>query len=624
MPVLMLPLASILGVSTSWLLAVLGIGLVIFVHELGHFLVAKKCGVRCEIFSLGFGPRLFGFRRGHTDYRISLVPIGGYVKMAGDNPGETLEGDEGELPSKSVLQRLAIFSAGVVMNLLFALVTLPVVLAVGVMFHSTVVGTVESGGPAWQAGLRPGDEIVRVGDHEVYDFSNVVAQIALSDPESLEIEFVRDGQTIRRVVRPQKDDGKGRYTIGIQPAAEDCYQIVEGGAAEAAGMTDADCVIAVDGKPVKHYTDLRDIIVANESPQVTLTVEDKENPGSTREVILRPRPSPETPRMIGVRAYVDQVKALRGEARKLAAGGDFVEPGDVLRSLHLYESDPQESQATTLPVRDPEEMEKAFEVASSASRNASLKVLREGVERFVRLPRGVSASVADDIALTQNLQSRFVRVRDGLSAQAAGMPDGCEIVKVRGVAIEEWQDLQEQVQESEGVIDVEVLVDGVSQTFSLQPAVESRLSDFGLVPVYAMVKRQYGILEAARVGVIEAGYMLKNVYLTLKKIFARDVSPKNLSGILTIVVVSKSLAESGVPSLFFFLAVLSLNLAFLNLLPIPVLDGGHILFLLVEKIKGSPVSEKVTGYSQLVGVVMVLALLLYVTYNDLLRIFSLS
>ena len=98
MLVLGAPLGGILSLMDSvqqWVLAIFGIGLVIFVHELGHFLVAKRCGVRVEIFSLGFGPRLLGLRRGETDYRISLVPIGGYVKMAGDNPGEDV--DEGEI-----------------------------------------------------------------------------------------------------------------------------------------------------------------------------------------------------------------------------------------------------------------------------------------------------------------------------------------------------------------------------------------------------------------------------------------------------------------------------------------------------------------------------------------------
>src|SRR6185369_17333894 len=151
----------------------------------------------------------------------------------------------------------------------------------------------------------------------------------------------------------------------------------------------------------------------------------------------------------------------------------------------------------------------------------------------------------------------------------------------------------------------------------LTPRVEHLPVDLGLLPTFEMVTRSYPPLEAARVGLSSAAYMLKNVYLTLKKILVRDVDASNLSGILTIAYVSRSLVDYGLPTLFFFLAVLSLNLAFLNLLPIPVLDGGHLFFLVVEKLKGSPVSERALGISQLIGVVLVLALLLFVTYNDL-------
>src|SRR5262245_49431786 len=175
----------------GWAAAIGGIGLVVFVHELGHFLVAKRCGVRVETFSLGFGPRLLGFKRGDTDYRLCLVPIGGYVKMAGDAPGDALQMDGTELPSKSVGQRFAIFSAGVAMNVVFAVVVLPIVLAIGVQFHSTRIGGVQVGGPAWRAGLERGDEVRSVSGHKVDDFNDVMAEVALSGSDAVELEVVR-------------------------------------------------------------------------------------------------------------------------------------------------------------------------------------------------------------------------------------------------------------------------------------------------------------------------------------------------------------------------------------------------------------------------------------------------
>jgi regulator of sigma E protease len=114
--------------------------------------------------------------------------------------------------------------------------------------------------------------------------------------------------------------------------------------------------------------------------------------------------------------------------------------------------------------------------------------------------------------------------------------------------------------------------------------------------------------------------MIKTCYLTLSRILTGDVAGKNLGGIITIGRATYNFAELGLAKLFFFLAILSINLGFLNILPIPILDGGHLLFLLIEKIKGSPVNEKVMGYSQIVGLAFILALLIYVTYNDILRL----
>ena len=114
--------------------------------------------------------------------------------------------------------------------------------------------------------------------------------------------------------------------------------------------------------------------------------------------------------------------------------------------------------------------------------------------------------------------------------------------------------------------------------------------------------------------------LIKQLYVTLKRMVTGDVSAKNLGGIVTISRVSYAVAKEGWAKLFWFLAVLSINLAFINVLPIPVLDGGHLLFLLIERIKGSPVSVKVHNYSQILGLVFVVALMVFVTYNDILRL----
>ncbi len=144
------------------LLTVFGIGFVIFFHELGHFMAARAMGVRVEAFSIGFGPRLFGFRRGTTDWKICLIPLGGFVKMAGETAGPNRTGAPDEFASKSVAARSLVISAGVIMNVVFALIALPIAFMIGVPFEAPVLGRVDPGKAAWRAGLRAGDRVLSV------------------------------------------------------------------------------------------------------------------------------------------------------------------------------------------------------------------------------------------------------------------------------------------------------------------------------------------------------------------------------------------------------------------------------------------------------------------------------
>jgi regulator of sigma E protease len=614
----------------GWAAAIGGIGLVVFVHELGHFLVAKRCGVRVEAFSLGFGPRLLGFKRGGTDYRLCLVPIGGYVKMAGDAPGDSLEFDGTDLPSKSVGQRFAIFSAGVVMNLIFAVVVLPIVLAIGVQFHSTRIGGVLPGGPAWRAGLERGDEVRAVSGHRVDDFNDVIAEVALSGNDAVEVEVVRAaalaqgrGDALERVViQAERDEKMGRFVIGIGPSYAPTLEVDADGAAARAGIRQNERITSFNGKPIASAEEFDTLRGENRLPRVQLGVTGAD--GVERLVDVEARPEARATTLLGVSPYVNVVKALRGEAARVA---DFLRPGDVLHALVRAETGGA-SGALVQPIRDAEELATALGGAHDAAHRIELE--RGGATMSVPLPAGVTRALAEDVALVQDPESCVVRILPGYPADLGGLPDGAEIRTIDNVAVHGWSEIKKRIEKAAPEKDGEPSAhplqlgawkDGREIKLNLTPRVEHLPVDLGLLPSLEMVTRSYPALEAARVGLSSAAYMLKNVYLTLKKILVRDVDASNLSGILTIAYVSRSLVDYGLPTLFFFLAVLSLNLAFLNLLPIPVLDGGHLFFLVVEKLKGSPVSERALGISQLIGVVLVLALLLFVTYNDLRRFF---
>jgi regulator of sigma E protease len=194
---------------------VLGVGALIFVHELGHFLAAKWAGVRVEVFSLGFGRRLFGFRRGDTDYRISLLPLGGYVRMLGqadDDPNQPATDDAGDFRNKSPGKRFVILVAGVVMNLIFAAFAFVLAFGLGVQFTAAQVGTIEPGSPAARADLKAGDLITSIDGEEVLGFQDLQTLVALSSGE-LQLEVVRDGKTFTTKATPLRGDGDSYATI---------------------------------------------------------------------------------------------------------------------------------------------------------------------------------------------------------------------------------------------------------------------------------------------------------------------------------------------------------------------------------------------------------------------------
>ncbi|MEL6714582.1 MAG: site-2 protease family protein, partial [Planctomycetota bacterium] len=196
---------------------VLGIGLVIFVHELGHFLAARWCGARVEVFSLGFGPRLFGWRRGGTMFQVAAVPLGGYVRVAGEY-GDGAEAEPGTLLSLNVPQRFLYYSGGVIMNVLFALVVLPLVMFAGYPSAAPIIGSPTPGQPAWAAGVPAGSRVVEVAGEEILDFQRLVTAIAVNgkDPISVVVQPPGEDSALQTFeLIPAYDPEVGVYRIGL-------------------------------------------------------------------------------------------------------------------------------------------------------------------------------------------------------------------------------------------------------------------------------------------------------------------------------------------------------------------------------------------------------------------------
>lgn len=241
-------------IGRSILAFIFVLGVMIFVHELGHYLMAKLLGIRVDVFSLGFGPRLFGFSRGGTDYRVSILPLGGYVKMAGENYEEELSGSPDEFLSRPKSHRFAVAVAGPVMNILLALVLTWAHFWSGVevdafVKQAAVIGKIQPGSPAEKAGLQLQDRVVAVDGDATPTWSELQLAVAKKPNTTVDVTVVRGGQTIHQKVTTSVNKELGLGTIGIYPAIPYIVESVEPGSPAAkAGLKGGDRILQVKSK----------------------------------------------------------------------------------------------------------------------------------------------------------------------------------------------------------------------------------------------------------------------------------------------------------------------------------------------------------------------------------------
>ena len=324
MLLLLADLGSVMTLAGVILVVAIGLGAVIFVHELGHFLVAKACGVKCEKFMIGFDIGGYKLSRqwGETEYGIGILPLGGYVKMLGqdDDPahiademrrcevtagssdavevtgpnGEHYWVDRRSYLAKSVPQRMAIISAGVVMNVIFAFIFAVVAYGLGVKYMPSIASETMPGSPAWRAGHESGDEIVKLGDRTNPTFMQLKGGVTLGDLENgipVVVRRAADGEEKELRLTPEVSDGRGLATIGIRPpfsltlqdevpvvpdSPAAAAQLVEprpsGADAEAASFKSGDEIIRVNNEPVKDFRDLMAVLARSAAEPLSVTV----------------------------------------------------------------------------------------------------------------------------------------------------------------------------------------------------------------------------------------------------------------------------------------------------------------------------------------------------------------
>jgi regulator of sigma E protease len=265
------------NIATNFFAFVLVLGFLIFAHEAGHFIMAKLFHVRVLVFSFGFGQRLFGFLRGDTDYRVSLIPLGGYVRMAGDTPEDGRTGDPAEFLSKPKWQRFLILFAGPFMNVLIAVVFIAVISMAGTesLVVRPIIGDVSPEKPAAQAGLQPGDRIVAVNGERIDNWDDLRMAISMHAGTPLRVEYIRNGVRHTTVMTPERENSEygpvGR--AGIRPWIDAAVgRVRPNSPAARAGLRPGDIIVAANGKPVRQLMQLDEVFNQAKGAPIALDV----------------------------------------------------------------------------------------------------------------------------------------------------------------------------------------------------------------------------------------------------------------------------------------------------------------------------------------------------------------
>ncbi len=415
------------------------IGILVFVHELGHFIMAKRAGVRIEKFSLGMGPKIFGYKKGDTEYIISALPLGGYVKMAGENPDEEPTGAPDEFQSKTVWKRAKIAATGPLTNILLAFLIMPLVFMVGTYSEGPAkVGYVEKNSPAERAGFMAGDVIGEINGRSISDWTKALTLIAVNPETDVMVTVDRLGEKKVLTLRPETATELKIGMSGLIPdMPAEIGKLKPGFPAEKSGVMVGDKIIAVDGKTIYHWNQFSSLVRESKGEKLTLTIE------------------------------------------------------------------------------------------------------REG----------------------KRIEKTIAPIEDG----------GRHVI--------------------------------------------------GVEPVIRLVFKKHGFLESLRLGFDKTIESIDLTFITLKKLVTLNLSIKTLGGPVMIAQMSGQAAAAGLSAFLSLLAMISISLGILNLLPIPVLDGGLILFLVIESIRKKPLSRKVMEVSQSIGAGVLISLIVVVSYNDIMRMF---
>ncbi len=694
MEVLALSLGDI--VATVWsqwigpiLQLVIGLALVVFIHELGHFLAAKWVDIKVERFALGFGPRLLGFKWGETDYCIKLLPLGGYVKMLGQEDFQALTEenrvDPRSFEAKTVGARFFVIAAGVVMNVILAAILFVIVGLVGMNFAQPVVGstsptypasTVEltwspaeataQAVPAFTPGLKPGDRIVELNGKEIIRFADVQMEsiAAFSTDEKFDIVVERTDPNGRKWV--------GRGPIGVKMSASGMMLVfgMRGSADTVFALYPEDIIsspfqqddrlVSIGGEPITHHWDIGRVEKTLTGAPVQVTIE---RGGQTIGVEVQPTlhtaasTSWKTDGTL-IRGYQSGIKKQDDKTIvqfELLDGGQLsvalddlaeVEMLDILgmspriRVLSVSQGSPA-NDANILPGdiiaaygdRGPPTRRKLLAISEKvAGSETPIVLLRDGKlvqAKVTPKKRGelVQIGITAGIDL---MHPEVAGIRKGSPAELAKIEEGDRIEKVNGQPVASWIDVFAALKASADKDAVELTIRRGEQELAIE------IGQFGeffsaddysmsLFPAESFERLQFKFVKRNPFGAMvwgagETWNFIIKTYATLRGLVMQTVSTETLSGPAGIVRLAIRVGrEEPIVNFVYFMAFISATLAVINFLPLPVVDGGIAVFLLIEKIRRKPIPTKVINMTQMVGLALLGLAFVLLTWQDISR-----
>jgi membrane-associated protease RseP (regulator of RpoE activity) len=831
------PLLNLWNGVWPYLLMLVGFSAIVFVHELGHFAVAKWVGVRVERFAIGFGRELFGFTKGETRYSFNLLPLGGYVKMLGqedfDDKANELKfkEDPRSFVNKPVGHRMAIVSAGVIMNLIFAFLLFMVVFMIGKEEIGTRIGLVRPDTPAERAGLQPGDRIKQINGRDMLEFMDVTMAVMLAEPhEPIEFVVERQGELVGPIkidpeyVYPESAQESRRLAVGFEPGftpeivavgpnfdplnprhprsgdvlvevdgqevtkdnANEFFnllaynrgpviverkdesnpsappkrveveippnlslypansgdsdsvsvlgfaplmrvaQVDAGGRAYYGGLREGDTVLVWDDRLYPSYADINDSVRANAQEDIFVKVQRAD--GDVKTLFIRPERNSRGPGTMQARLVNIPLeerrssKSGRDDANESATGG--AEAGAASQARVRVARVQSGGVAERAGLEPGDEIIACGDLRYPSYRDVELAVRQHRDKRLeltVRKPSGRQQEVTVEPVAPGLIKAGFMLADDlprvgrpvphlaGKPSPAvlAGVPAGATIESVAGTTIDSWVEFvdtltahagdsvplvyqddsgashkteltipnclrtllgvgpQAQILSVNGEENVTRTVGGrerqrpigghaqlgralrdlVGQTVTVEyranmlaplQSKDVKISEGMVDPWLGRIAYQSNIrlpyertlvkgdnaLEAIMIGIHKTHYFVVQVYTMIDRIFSRSVALDQLSGPLGIVSIGGQIAQTDLTRFLFFLALISANLAVINFLPLPIVDGGLMVFLIIEKIKGSPVSVAVQVATQTIGLVLIIGAFIYVTFNDVLKMFG--